>query len=459
MNQVVNHFFHRGRPIHDPSYFFGRQGETQVALGLLGNAQSISVVGPRRIGKTSFLYHLADPDIASVHVLSPKNHLFLYLDATLYSTLDPTELYRNLWTELVELALQPVQLERPPPTDRFSFQDFRGNIERLYQQGIKLIILLDEFEALSRNPNLDANFFSELRGLAMQYEVTYITASVSPLLNLTYSQSSVLNSAFFNIFAPVRLGLFDLAEAEALLLRLAERGGIPFSSELVAFLLELAGPHPLLLQIAGYYAFQTLLDTADPGSPTHSLKPVVQANVRRNFVADAASHWRYTWDRLSEAEQRLLALLPLAQQIDPVGLRRLEETCLVRISSYVTGQRTEILPLSPAFRDFVNTQAVSGLLQVPPVTLDPEQRLVLLRGAPIHLPPTEFRLLHCLLEHSGQVASYQTLSETIWPDDEMYEPDIERLKTSVKTLRRVLGADKGCIQNVPRRGYRFATAA
>ena len=450
MNQAVNQFFHRGRPIRASRYFFGRQRETRTAQELLHNGQSVSVIGPRRIGKTSFLYHLAASKAADTRLLS------LYLDATLYSTLDPTELYHSLWTELVELASRTIQLERPPPTDCFSFQDFRGVIQHLYQQGIKLIILLDEFEALSRNPNLDATFFSELRGLAMQYETTYITASVSPLLALTYTQSSVLDSPFFNIFAPVRLGLFDRAEAEALLSRLSERGGLPFGPELVAFLLDLTGPHPLLLQIAGYYAFQALLEAVDSGSTTGSLQPAYQASVRRNFVADAMSHWRYYWHKLSGPEQRLLALLPVAEQIDPAGLRRLEEMGLVRISPDATGQGSERLPLSPVFRDFVNAQAVPGLLQAPPVTLYPEQRLALLRGAPIHLPPTEFRLLVCLLQHGGQVASYQTLSETIWPDETMYEPDLERLKTSVKTLRRLLGADRGCIQNVPRRGYRFA---
>ncbi len=56
----ANPFFHR-RPIRDPAYFFGRQRETRLLLDMVGNAQSVSVLGQRRIGKTSFLLHAANP--------------------------------------------------------------------------------------------------------------------------------------------------------------------------------------------------------------------------------------------------------------------------------------------------------------------------------------------------------------------------------------------------------------
>ncbi|MGD8967597.1 MAG: ATPase, partial [Anaerolineae bacterium] len=59
---VQNPFFHRG-PIHQREYFFNRQREVSQALGLLRNLQNVALVGPRRIGKTSLLFHMADPAI------------------------------------------------------------------------------------------------------------------------------------------------------------------------------------------------------------------------------------------------------------------------------------------------------------------------------------------------------------------------------------------------------------
>jgi predicted AAA+ superfamily ATPase len=53
-----NPYFHRG-PIRKPEHFFGRSQEVTNALSLLKKNQSVSIVGPRRIGKTSFLLHLA----------------------------------------------------------------------------------------------------------------------------------------------------------------------------------------------------------------------------------------------------------------------------------------------------------------------------------------------------------------------------------------------------------------
>jgi class 3 adenylate cyclase len=44
-----NPYYHRG-PIRDARYFYGRARETALALQMVKNRQSVSVVGPRRIG-------------------------------------------------------------------------------------------------------------------------------------------------------------------------------------------------------------------------------------------------------------------------------------------------------------------------------------------------------------------------------------------------------------------------
>ena len=49
--RIENPFFHRG-PIRDPEYFYDRHKETRYALRMLSNRQSVSVIGPRKIGKT-----------------------------------------------------------------------------------------------------------------------------------------------------------------------------------------------------------------------------------------------------------------------------------------------------------------------------------------------------------------------------------------------------------------------
>ena len=61
-----NPFFHRG-PVKSRGYFYGRTRETKRALQLLRNGQSVSIVGPRKIGKTSLLLHLMDESVLAAH--------------------------------------------------------------------------------------------------------------------------------------------------------------------------------------------------------------------------------------------------------------------------------------------------------------------------------------------------------------------------------------------------------
>jgi len=55
--------FTYGNPISDPRRFFGREREVEQIFGRLRNEEfeSSSVVGDRRIGKTSLLNFLANP--------------------------------------------------------------------------------------------------------------------------------------------------------------------------------------------------------------------------------------------------------------------------------------------------------------------------------------------------------------------------------------------------------------
>ncbi len=52
-----NPFYHRG-PIHDARFFWNRTEEVEQTRLLLGLGQSVSLVGPRRIGKSSLLLQL-----------------------------------------------------------------------------------------------------------------------------------------------------------------------------------------------------------------------------------------------------------------------------------------------------------------------------------------------------------------------------------------------------------------
>lgn len=401
----------------------------------------MSVIGPRRIGKSSLLFHLADPAVFKQYGFDPAHCCFIYIACESWSHLPQTDLYTLILQELDEaLARAGHTLDlNPPAAAATTYRTLEQAIRTVVGRQIRLFIMLDEFEALSINPHLDIHFFSGLRGLATRHGVAFITASTALLYDLTYIQATVLSSPFFNFFAQIRLHPFSQPEAKAVLQNLAAQEGLEFSPTTIDFLYALAGPHPFFIQVAGYHAFEVRARQTAPLDETDL------EQVRQRFLIEAEPHWRYFWHKLMAQEQKSLAMLPVAS---PPEVKRLVEAGLV------VREGDAFQPLSPAFRDFVDRQPMSGVLQAPPIILDSDRYLALCRGRPLALTPTEFTLLAYLIIHAGQVVSHRDLEAHVWPD-ESYVKDPERLKSTLKSLRRALGSEAECIQNVRGVGYRF----
>lgn len=68
------------------------------------------------------------------------------------------------------------------------------------------------------------------------------------------------------------------------------------------------------------------------------------------------------------------------------------------------------------------------------IFLDPELYRVTRRGSPLHLTPTEFKLLHLLMQHMGRPLSHQFLLTSVWGPN--YGNEREYLRTYINQLRR-----------------------
>ena len=445
--------FHRGRPVHDPSLFVGRSKEAAEAILLLQQGQSVSIIGPRRIGKTSFLLHIwrklkqKTPGQKDSPNLCP-----VYVDCASLGQVSAGEFYCRLAKTLdVQTRTQGIAFAAPVIKDatHITFRQFEQVARAAREAELQVIFLLDEFECLSENPALDVDVFSSLRALAMEQSLTYATASTRPLLELNYSQVSVLSSPFFNFFAPLSLGLLNPEEARLLLETLSTRSGIPFEAALIDRLCVLAGSHPLLLQIAGHHAFECLRRTGQ----------YADAVVREAFLDEARPHLEYFWKHLDEEDRRLLALLPIAARGDRQGVRRLEKACLILRVAHA-GKPDEWRPFCEVFGAFVARQPARGLRPAPPIMLDEEQHLVLLQGVSLILTLTEFSLLACLVEAPGQIVPRSRLEACLGANGhgERFAVEVnesERLRATLRALRQSLGADAICIENVRGFGYRF----
>ena len=411
----LNPFFHRG-PVRDPEYFFGRSQEVRYICDLLRTGQSASLSGPRRIGKTSVLFHLAHPEVAAAHGLNPDSTRWVYLDGGMLDGLD------------VEWFYGAVDRALGGEADAIPYPRFVERVRGMAAKNQQLILALDEFELIASNSNFGPSLFNHLRGLAAQFPLQFVTASCDPLGQLTFAHRETLSSPFFNIFAPARLGLLSESEAASLLVTLSTKQRQPFSPQVVSFLLELAGPHPLFLQVAGYRAFAAVGQT---DSFTSEVKNIIRFQVQ----ADLEQHLIYYWRNLSAADQYNLAALPL---LDNTAPKNLIDTGLLCQGKY----------LGQALETFVRQQSVHEIWQGGPFVLDERRGLAAANGRPLHLTPTEFAAFKLFMERAGQILSLEDIEAALWPSE--ISPDAERARGVVKKLRAALGQAGESIVN--RRG-------
>lgn len=412
-----NPFFHRGA-IRWAEEFHGREAEIAQILGLLRNGQSVSLVGPRRIGKSSLLLHLTRAAVRAPYNLDSPQALFVMVDCQELGGSPPEEVYEALLTSLLDISadagLEVGEVERPG-----SYRSLDRVLYRLQQTRTAVVMLLDEFELLAANERLTPYFFARLRGLTTKYGLAYLTASQRPLFAIT-ADEQILSSPFFNIFVTLPLGLFSREEALTLLQRRLEGTHINFSEALCNYLLELVGPHPFFLHVAGYHAFQALAQ----GARLETAADMAQLDAPIEIEAD--SHLSYVWHNLEPDEQYTLATAH-----GPVEtLRMLEQQCLLLPTDGSYDYTSEIL------RRFVRRQGVGGLIQAGPFVIDRQRHEVRAGGRELNLTTSQFDLLVRLSQQAGQVVPSESLEMAVWGDALLDDPD--RLKTLIKRLRKAI---------------------
>jgi len=84
--------------------------------------------------------------------------------------------------------------------------------------------------------------------------------------------------------------------------------------------------------------------------------------------------------------------------------------------------------------------------------LDRGRKTLLRAGVPVALKPKVYDLLCLLIDHQDRVVSNAEIMDALWPRQDIDESNLGKM---VYELRQALG-DGALVQNLPRRGYRFA---
>ena len=261
---MPNPFFYGGRV--NPEQFVGRRAELQrIFAGLevadTGQMQSFSIVGPRRIGKSSLLFYAANK--YAQYLTQAANYRFGYFELS--------DAHCRTLDGLLDGILKQLgagQLDGK----KSALTEFQDAIIALKTRGAFPVVCLDEFEELTDHPNqFTPDLYDSWRFLINQQAIAFITASKSPLIDL--AQTLGYTSPFFNVFTYLPLGELTDDEARELIARGADcdRAFTP-TEQNDAWLL--AGNHPYRLQLAGSLLYQAKADN----------RAVDWAELRREFV-------------------------------------------------------------------------------------------------------------------------------------------------------------------------------
>lgn len=172
---MIDNPFTYGNPVSEPNQFFGRAREIRHVVSRLRSRSfgSSSLVGERRVGKTSLLEYLQNPTIRQAQGLGSDKYLFVYID--LQESNEGTTPVR-LWQLLLEkMALASLDneikrsFENTSKLEHIDAHILKKLFEKVKQEGLRIVLLLDEFDHITRNKNFGPDFFYNLRSLATRY--------------------------------------------------------------------------------------------------------------------------------------------------------------------------------------------------------------------------------------------------------------------------------------------------
>ncbi|HMV51944.1 MAG TPA: AAA-like domain-containing protein [Blastocatellia bacterium] len=238
MAMTPNPFTNRG-PVTNSEDFFGRKDELATILTRLHSMQCASVVGERRIGKSSLLYHLAQ---TGAEQLDDRRYRFLYcsLQDAHYQTLQG---FCSTILRRLNLEADAIQPNQSPNAALIAFTDL---LESLAACGERVILCLDEFEETFKRPAEFGNgFFEHLRSQLELGKFVFVTASREPLQKLKLDGK--LTSPFDNIFTKVELG--DFTDEEAAEFIAYYDAQVQFTDAENRFIASYFELHPLRLRI------------------------------------------------------------------------------------------------------------------------------------------------------------------------------------------------------------------
>jgi|GEM_PF-1648700 len=332
--------------IRDVKDFYGRNREVARIYSRIRTAhpQSVSIVGPRRIGKSSLLNFIYQTENREKY-LKNASHLykFIFIDFQERKKITLPEFFSALFDLLSREFRGPLGVAEAP-----SYEGLKEVVTQIQQQGLKLILLFDEFDSITQNPNFDMEFFAFLRALANRYDVAYVMSSGRHLQELCHTKE-IADSPFFNIFSNLFVPPFSREETLTLIREPSNAAGYPLDS-VAHIILSMAGYFPFFIQIACSSFFEYALD--DPVDP----RDIPLSEIHELFMEEASDHFEYIWNHSPEDQREVLMQLAEGEHPPRSQQYLLKE---LQKQGYVLGEGEQQRLFSSLFGEYIRERASS----------------------------------------------------------------------------------------------------
>ncbi len=335
--------FQYGNPLrYDRANLFrGRQkfADEIVRLIVDRNRPTLVLHGPRRCGKTSFLYNLPR--------LLPSSLLPVYLD--IQSSAITTDeagfcqglvraIHRDSRSQGIELPITPTRkdfLETPYIT----LEDWLEQaLPRLGER--RLLLNLDEFEKIGtaiKEKRLSLNLFDELRHLIQHYDsLAFLFSGVQTLDELGPNWSS-----YFISVVPLEMTYLEPDEAESLLTNPDPEFALHYDRGIVEEIIQLTRCQPYLLQLLG----SALVTQANLNHTQLVTPDLLQAAIPEAFT-NGEPYFTNVWTEFTgNNPAEIIAgqefLLELANGLAPGHSQDLTDAAIRRLRRYHAIEQTD----------------------------------------------------------------------------------------------------------------------
>lgn len=306
---TLNPFIY-GKPVSGIKHI-NRDKEQRTLFSRLRNGECTAIVGEPRIGKTSLLRCLASPSVQKEWLKKQAEEIITVEIDCYQEWLSTDKTPQDFWKyvlDTVKLSLldetiqQQITLVEENNYGSATLSLFFRNLDR---RGLRIVLLIDEFDALLTHPNFStAEFLGGLRAMAMREGFQIITASIASVdeMNRRSEFSNPLGSPFFNHFTEVNLKPFDIKDVAILLDTALNGSDIKFDRTDRNFIVWISGRHPYRIQVAGAALFEAIEEGLQ-GEKRY-------AQAAEWFYERTNDHFSTLWRRyLNEAEQTVLVIL------------------------------------------------------------------------------------------------------------------------------------------------------